>query len=163
MNWTLRLIESRSQPSSSRSRPVCYREDRVRQPLPERGIVAELLEQLRMIGQEICHDALERFVVLDARVLAVGMFHGVLIRFIRRHLRGNLFADHCLDLVAVLPIDIAELIIERLDDVAESIEFGFRLSTATARRDGTDFGILVRKCNADGRLHLGPGNLTPLL
>src|SRR5580765_8323508 len=50
-------------------RRVRDRKDRVCQPLLERGIVAELLEELGVVLQHGGHHARERLVVLDACVL----------------------------------------------------------------------------------------------
>ena len=63
--------------------PLCGlvgdREDRVRQPPPERLVVAELLEQLCVILQQCRHHPPECLVVLDSRVLLVGVLLGVLV------------------------------------------------------------------------------------
>lgn len=50
------------------------------QPATEFRIVAELLEQLRVVLQHGGHNADQGLIMFDARILAIGMLSGVLIR-----------------------------------------------------------------------------------
>ena len=96
-----------------------------------------------MIGQQGVHDPLQRGIMLDAGGLPVVVLHGVLVGRVRRHLARDIFGDDLADLVGVLPVDIAELIVERLDNVAQWFQFRFRLISAAAGRRRLDFGILI--------------------
>ena len=117
--------------------------DRVAEPFLERGIVAELLEQLCMVGQKINHHPLKDFVVFDSSVLFVGVHHRVLIRGVGTHLGGNFFGNHRVDFIGVFPADIAEQVIERPNNVAQLIQFRFPFVAAAARRNRLYFRILV--------------------
>ncbi len=90
--------------------------------------------------------------MLDAGVLPVGVLHGVLVGLVRGDLGRNLFGDDLADLVAVLPVDVAELVVERLQDVGQVIKLRLRDSTATLGRDRTDLGVLVRQSDLHRRL-----------
>src|SRR5690606_17918685 len=69
---------------------VRQRENRIRQPSPEALVVAEVLEEVRVIGEEVDDHPLERAVVLDSGVLAIGVGHGVPVLLIRRDTLGQL-------------------------------------------------------------------------
>src|SRR5581483_11477287 len=117
-----------SGPARASLRPfVRCGKDGVGQPLAERWIVAELLEKFGVVGQQIRNDPLKRLIVLDAGVLPVGVLLRVLVGFIGRYLRRYLLSDHLPDFVSVFPVDVAKLLIERLDDVAQAVQFRFRL------------------------------------
>ena len=64
-----------------------------------------LLEQLSVVRQKLSHGPLQRFVVLDSGVLPVGVRHCVLVPPVPSNLCGQLFGNHLLDLVLVLPLD----------------------------------------------------------
>gem|GEM_PF-4518892 len=113
---------------------VGHPKDGVAQPFLERRIVAELLEQFCVVGQEVDHDPLERGIVLDSGGFLVIVLHGILVGCVRCHLDRDLLGDDLADLVAVLPVDIAELVIECPDDVAQLIQLRFRLAATAAGR-----------------------------
>ena len=75
-----------SSPIAARSfRGICdsvfvgHPKNRVREPAAEGIVVLELLEELGVVFEQRGDDALERFVVLDVGILAVGVLLGVLI------------------------------------------------------------------------------------
>lgn len=133
---------------------ISHAEDGVAQPFLERRVVAELLEQLGVVGQEVDHDALQRGVVLDPGGFLVVVLHGVLVGGIRRYLGRDLLGDNLADLVAVFPIDVAELVVERLDDVAQLVQLRFRFAATATGRHRSDFGILIRKADLQAGFHL---------
>ena len=113
--------------SSRRRAIVSDPKYRIGQPALEFGIVAELLEQLGVVLHHSDDDAPERLVVLDPGVLLVGVLLRVLVGRVRRDLRRNFLGDQFSDAVGVIPGDVAELIVEGLEDVREPIEFRLRL------------------------------------
>src|SRR4051794_23837968 len=109
-------------------------EHSIAEPPLKIGIVAELFEQLGVIFHEADDYACERLVVLDPSVLLVGVLLRVLIGFVRRNLLWNLVRNQLANPVGILPGDVAELVIERLEDVRKPIEFGlWSLPSATGR------------------------------
>jgi hypothetical protein len=58
---------------------VGNRENRVGEPAAKRFIIAELLEEFRVVLQDRYHDAGEGLVVLNAGILAVGVLLRVLV------------------------------------------------------------------------------------
>src|SRR6266849_258662 len=75
-----------------------HREDRISQPFFERWVVAELLEELRVVLNQSGHDAAQSLVVLDPGVLRC-VFHRILERGIRGNLRRDLLCDELADSV----------------------------------------------------------------
>lgn len=65
-----------------------------------------MLEQFRVIGQQLDHDPPQGFVVLDAGVLLVRILHRVLIGGVSPDLAGNFLSDDPLDFIGVLLFDI---------------------------------------------------------
>ena len=118
-------------------------EDLLLQPAAEGLVVAELLEQLGVVGEEGGHGAFEGAVVLDAGVLLVGVGDGVLVGLVGGHFAGQLLGDYLLDLVLVRPGDVAETVVEVADDGGEQLELGLRLVAAVLDGDRPDFGVFV--------------------
>jgi hypothetical protein len=85
--------------------------------------------------------------VLYAGILLVRVLHGVLISLVRCDLDRNLLSDDLSNLVLVLPVDIAELLIECPQDVTQSIKFGFGDIPPTTGRNRTDFRVFIGKSN----------------
>ena len=52
------------------------------------------------------------------------------------------------DAIAVGPGDVPELVVERLDDVRQPIELGFRLATAARRRQRFDGRVRIRQLDS---------------
>ncbi|GEM_PF-6227346 len=92
---------------------VSHVKDGVAQPLLERWVVAELLEQFRVIGQQINYNPLQRGVVFDPCGLLIVVLHGVLVGRVCRHLERNFLRNYLSDFVSILPRNIAELVVER--------------------------------------------------
>ena len=92
--------------------------------------------------------------MLDPGGLLVVVLHGVLVGRARYHFGRDLLGDDLADLVGILPIDIAELVVERLDNVAQLVQLRFRLASAATGRNRTDFGILVRKADLQAGFYL---------
>ena len=147
------LVSQLGSPSPLRGL-VGDREDRIRQPPPERLVVAELLEQLRVVLQQRRHHPPERLVVLDPRVLLVGVLLGVLVGPVGRHAFRDVLRDESVDAVAIGPGDVPELVVEALEDVREAVEFGFRPVAAAVSRNRHDLSILVRQLDVYRRLLL---------
>ena len=72
---------------------VGHRKNSIGQPLLEAWVVAELLEKLSVIGQQIRHRTPKRFVVFDPGILFVGIFTSILVRRIGRNFARNLLGD----------------------------------------------------------------------
>lgn len=81
---------------------IRHRKDHIRQPALERWIVAELLEEFGVVLEQAEHDAAERLVVLDARVLAVGVQAGVLVGGVGGNQRGDFLGNQLSDIVSKL-------------------------------------------------------------
>jgi len=118
------------------SRPLPIRRPKVRigQPFFEAGVVAELFEELSVVGEHGDDGFLERAVVFEAGGGFVGVFDGVLVGFIRRDLGGDFHGDDLADAVRVRPGDGAEQLIELFEDVGERVDF--RLGFAASAADG---------------------------
>src|SRR5665647_788316 len=101
-------------PPHSRALPVRLPEHRVRQPRPEAFVVAELLEQLRLVSHHRQHDPSEGLVELDPRVDRVVVALGVLVGGVLGDPCRDLFRDAPADAVGVVPLDVAELVVEGL-------------------------------------------------
>ena len=102
---------------------IRHRKNRVGHPPSKIGVVAELLVKLHIVLEHRHHDALERFAVLYFRILLVGVLFRVLIRLVGRDLCRDFFGHQLSHAVAIRLRDIAELIVEELQDVREPIEF----------------------------------------
>jgi hypothetical protein len=102
-----------------------------------------LFEQFGVVGKQVHHDSLQGLVVFNAGVLLVRIAHGVLVGFVGSHLHRDFLADDLADFVGVFPLDIAELVIERLDDVAQAIQLRLGFAAAAAGGNRLDFRILV--------------------
>ena len=96
-----------------------------------------------MVGEHADHHLLERPVVLQPRRRPITVPHRVLIGLVCRYLAGDLLGNDLADAVRVLPVDVPELVVERLDDVAEPIQFRLRLPSAATGGNGTDLAVLV--------------------
>ena len=141
----------------SAAAPVVSRgEDHLREPAAEGLVVAELLEQLGVVCQQLGHGACEGLVVLDTRVLLVGVGHGVLVGPVIGDLRGKILGNHPLDLVLVLPLDVAEPVVELPDDVGETVELRFWLLSNALWRHRLDLCVLIGKLDVLDRLLLHP-------
>ena len=66
-----------------------------------------------MIREQADYNPFQRGIVLDSGVFPVVVLHGVLADRVRRHSDQDFLGDDLTDFVAVLPVDIAELVIER--------------------------------------------------
>ena len=86
--------------------------------------------------------------MLDPGVLLVGVLLRVLVGGVGRDPVGNVLGDEAVDAVRVGPGDVAELVVEGLEDVGQPVEFRLGLVAAAAGRHGADLGVLV------GQLHL---------
>ena len=106
--------------------------------LPEAGAVAhvERLDEVARLHQE--HDA-----VVHERRRLVGVLPRVLERGVLGHAGRNGLSDELPHAVGVFPRDVAEVVIERLQDVREPIQVGLRQVASAARRHRVDFGVLV--------------------
>jgi hypothetical protein len=70
------------------------------------------------------------------------------------HACRNIKSDEALDAVRVGPGNIPNLVVERLEDVGEPIEFRLRLPAAARYRDWLDLPLLVWQLDAHRRLLL---------
>ena len=55
----------------------------------------------------------------------------------------NLLGDGFADFVGILPIDVAEQVIEALDDVRQLVDVGVAFATSSARRQRLDLRICI--------------------
>ncbi len=92
--------------------------------------------------------------MLYSRCFLVVVLHGVLVGRVSCHLGRDLLSDYLADLVAILPINITELIVERLDDIAQLVQIRFRFTAATGGGYGSDFCILVWEADFQAGFHL---------
>ena len=74
----------------------------------------------------------KRLVVLDAGVLLVRVLLGVLVGRVGRDSCRDVLGDQLVHAVRVGPRDVAELIVEGLEDVGEPIELRLGLAPAAA-------------------------------
>lgn len=78
-------------------------EHHVRQPALEVRVVAELLEELGVVVEQLQHHAVERLVVLQPGVLLARVGLRVLVGLVLRDARRNVFGDDLANLVGVIP------------------------------------------------------------
>jgi hypothetical protein len=90
---------------------------------------------------------------LDGRLR--GVLFGVLKRGIRRDLGGDVVTDALDDPISVTEQG-SEVLVERLQNVAQSIQFRFVLEAAAIHGRGGDFGFGVRKGQAEDGFLLHP-------
>ena len=76
------------------------------------------------------NDTRKRLIVLDASVLLIRVLLGVLISYIRRNLVRDTGRDQFPNAIGVLPINVAEEIVEAPDDVRKQVKLGFRFVLA---------------------------------
>ena len=81
--------------------------------------------------------------MLDTRIFLVRVFPSVLEGGVRRHTGGNRFGDELAHPVSVFPLNVAEMLVEDLDDVRESVQFRFGAVTSLARWHRLYLGVLV--------------------
>lgn len=122
----------------------------IRQPPPKRFIIHELLEQLRIVFEHGRHHPCQRLVVFDAGVLLVGILPGILIGRIGRDAVRDIDGDQLVNPVDIAPGNVAEMLVEGLEDVGEPVQLG--LGLAAAGRNGCDLRIGVWQLNAGGSL-----------
>ena len=117
--------------------------------------------------------------MLDTRIFLVRVFPSVLEGGVRRHTGGNRFGDELAHPVSVFPLNVAEMLVEDLDDVRESVQFRFgagnlprslaqalsrrprrpaRSSASPASRPGSCPCRWHRECPWRGPLSLGAGS-----
>ena len=84
--------------------------------------------------------------MLQLGVLLVGVRLRVLVGLVLRNTCRDLLGDNLADLVLVLPLDVAEEVVEGLDDRGESVDVGFALAATATRRHWLDgcVGIVHR-------------------
>jgi hypothetical protein len=131
-------------------------EDCVGHPPLERLVVHELFEELRVVLKHGRHDAHERFIVLDAGVLFIRVLSCVLVGRIDCHAGRDVLRNELVHPVGVRPGDIAELVIEGLENVGKPIQLRFREGHPARRLCRFDIRILIRKLDLDGCLLFHP-------
>ena len=67
-----------------------------------------------MIREQLDEHPLQSVVVFDA---------GILVSLIGSHFGGDLFGDDKADFVGILSLDIAELVVEGAQDIAQAVQF----------------------------------------
>ena len=92
--------------------------------------------------------------MFDAGILFIGMPASVLIGAVGGNLGGNLFGNQLVHPIRVSPGDVAELVVECLEDIGEPVEFGLRLMAAAGRRYRLDLRVLVWQLDLHRRLLL---------
>ena len=102
----------------------------------ERLVVVELFEEFGVVGEEGGDGACQRLVVLDAGVLTIGVGHGVLVRLVSSHLRGQFLGEHFQNPVVVFPFDVAEALVELADDIGEPVQLRVALLADAFRGTG---------------------------
>src|SRR5262249_45110169 len=90
----------------------------------------------------------------DASVLAVGVFLGVLVGNVGGHLGRQVFGDHLVHPVGIGPRNVAKLLVEGFEDVAQALQLGLDQVTGRAGGYGADLGVLVGQRYGHGRFHL---------
>src|SRR6266487_4296514 len=100
-----------------------------------------------MVCQKFDDYALKRIVVLDASVLPIRVLHSILICSVSGDLRRYLLSNNLADLVCVLPVDVAEQVIECFEDVGKSIQLWLQHPATIFSWHRIDLGVLVRQGN----------------
>ena len=70
-----------------------------------------------MVCKQFRHGSFEGFVMLDTRILLVGVGYGILISLVRSNLCRKVFSKDSLDFVTVLPFYVPPPVVEFSDDV----------------------------------------------
>src|SRR5699024_11756075 len=76
------------------------------------AVVLELLEELSIVGDEAQHYLAKCAVALDAGVYWIVVGLRVLVGLVLGHQPRDLFGDEPLDTISVIPLDVAEVIVE---------------------------------------------------
>jgi hypothetical protein len=96
----------------------------------------ELLEQLGVVLEHGHHHPAQGAVVFDACVLGVAVALRVLIRLVGCDAAWDVLGDEPLHAVRVGPVDVAELVVERAQDVGEPLQL--RVGLAPSPAAGTE-------------------------
>ena len=80
-----------------------------------------------MVCEQFHNHPLQSIVVFDPGILAVRILHGILVGLIRGHFSRDFLCNDLANLVRVFPINVPKLLVERLDDVAQPIQFRLNL------------------------------------
>ena len=87
-------------------------------------------------------------------VLLVRLDHRVLVCLVPFNLRNQLLGDRLLNLVPARPIDVAEQVVELLQNIGQPVHLRFRLVSAAVGGYRIDFSVLVRQLDVAHRLLL---------
>ena len=128
--------------------------DRVRQPPTEGLVVAELLEEFGVVLQHRGHHTRQGLVVLDSGILPVRVLLGILVGRVGGHPGGDLLCDQLVDAICIGPRDVAELVVERLQNARQVLKLGLCPVAATRGGHRLDLGVLVGKLDLHRRLLL---------
>src|SRR3972149_623203 len=123
----------------------------IRQPFLEGLIVAKLFEKFRVVRKKLDHYSLQSLIMFNSGVLFIRVLNCILVSSIRPYFRWNFLAYYLAYLVRVFPVDAAELVIERFNDIAQVIQFRFRFSASTTSRHWANLGVLIRQRNLECR------------
>jgi hypothetical protein len=116
----------------------------------ERLVLYELPIDLRVVRQEVLHYPRQSLVVRHPRGVR-GVLPRVLVCGVGRNLGRDVVADAPGDPIRVREQG-AELVVERLEDVAQLIELRLRLAPTSVGRNGLDFGVRVRRRDSSRRI-----------
>ena len=120
-------------------------EHTVREPAPEVCVVAELFKQLGVVLHQPDDHRSQGLIQLDPSVLFVGVALRVLVGFVRRYPLGDFFGDELTDAITVRPVDIAEEVVEGLDDRGQPFKLRLWPVTAALQRYRIDLFVFIGK------------------
>ena len=80
-----------------------------------------------MVGDDVVHHSFKRTVVFNAGVLDVRIFARVLVSAVGGDLGRDFLSDDLANFILILPLDVAEMLVPRVQDVAKAIQFRLAL------------------------------------
>src|SRR5690606_1020841 len=92
-------------------------ENGIHHPPSKRLIVAEVFKKLGFVAHSRNGGSPSGFIVFDTCILWIRILLGILICDVGSDRGGELFGDQATDAVAILPLDVPKLLVERLQYV----------------------------------------------
>ena len=113
------------------------------------GIIRILLEQLHVVSHDGEDDLLQHTVAFSTGILLVAVTHCILVLLITADHAGNLH-NLATDVISIIPVDIAEHIIELIQNSRQQNHLRVALASGHASRHRPNLCILIREDKRNG-------------